>query len=506
MVGLFGTLGTANKGLNAQQKALETTGHNIANANTPGYSRQRVNMQADSPYNVTGIGQVGTGVKINSIIRVVDDFVIGNIRTENSAYNYYSQKADVLGQLETIFNETPFSKGLSSDLATYFDAWSKLGTNPELDNAKTIVLEDGNILTDTINHMAKQIAELSANSLSNLEKSTLDFNGKMQQLDTLNRQIYKVANDGSVPNDLLDQRDAILEGLSDFTKLATSFDQYGRVSVSISGQEVLTHNSLKTISVVVGKDTDGKALVSNGGDSLKPRDVIDQPLEIGQILISDNQTAEEYQALEMTSGAAKGLQEAMGELKQRMSELNNLAFGLAKSVNMIHSDNGKGIDFFELGTDDNFAINIKVNGDIKKDPSKINTGQDLANHEVGDGSRAAAIAKLKDLKLKYPIDLTGKYDQATMTIKNEEGGLTFLGAFVDIVTKNGISKQQADNTVASQDYLLSQLEQRRDSISGVNINEEVSDVMRFQRAFQANSRVISVISEMLDTLINRTGV
>ncbi|WP_314061197.1 flagellar hook-associated protein FlgK [uncultured Vagococcus sp.] len=504
MVGLFGTLGTANKGLNAQQKALETTGHNIANANTPGYSRQRVNMQADRPYNVTGIGQVGTGVKINSIIRVVDDFVIGNIRTENSAYNYYSQKADVLGQLETIFNETPFSKGLSSNLATYFDAWSKLGTNPELDNAKTIVLENGNILTDTINHMAKQMDDLSKNSLSNLEKSTLDFNGKLQQLDTLNRQIYKVSNDGSTPNDLLDQRDAVLESLSDFTKLETSFDQYGRVSVKIGGEEVLTHNSLKTISVVVGKDADGKALVSNGGDSLKPREVVDQPLEVGQILISDNGTT--YKEVEMTSGSAKGLQEAVGELKQRMSELNNFALGLVKSVNMVHSDNGKGINFFELGPDENYALNIKVNQDIKKDPSKINTGQDLTNHEVGDGSRATAMAKLKDVRLKYPVDLAGKYDQETMTIKSEEGGLTFLGAFVDIVTKNGISKQQADNTVASQDYLLSQLEQRRDSISGVNINEEVSDVMRFQRAFQANSRVISVISEMLDTLINRTGV
>lgn len=504
MVGLFGTLGTANKGLNAQQKALETTGHNIANANTPGYSRQRVNMQADSPYTVTGIGQVGTGVRINSIIRVVDDFVIGNIRTENAAYNYYSQKADVLGQLETIFNETPFSKGLSSNLATYFDAWSKLGSNPELDNAKTIVLENGNILTDTINHMAKQIDDLSKNSLSNLEKSALDFNGKLQQLDTLNRQIYKVSNDGSTPNDLLDQRDAILESLSDFTKIDTSFDQYGRVAIKISGQDVLTHNSLKKVSVVVGKDPSGKALVSNGGDSLKPREVVDQPLEIGQILIEDA-TPGSYTTLEMTSGSAKGLQEAMGELTQRMSELNNFALGLADAVNLIHSNAGESLNFFEYGSDGNVALNLKVSSEIKKDPTKINTGADIDNHEVGDGSRAAAIAKLKDVRLKYPVQI-GEYDKTSMTIKSQEGGLTFLGAFVDIVTKNGISKQQADNTVASQDYLLSQLEQRRDSISGVNINEEVTDVMRFQRAFQANSRVISVISEMLDTLINRTGV
>jgi flagellar hook-associated protein 1 FlgK len=93
-----------------------------------------------------------------------------------------------------------------------------------------------------------------------------------------------------------------------------------------------------------------------------------------------------------------------------------------------------------------------------------------------------------------------------MSFENEDGGLTFLGSFIDIVTKNGISKQQADNKVTSQEYLLSQLQQRKDSISSVNVNEEVTDVIRFQRAFQANSKVISVVSEMLDTLINRTGV
>ena len=93
-----------------------------------------------------------------------------------------------------------------------------------------------------------------------------------------------------------------------------------------------------------------------------------------------------------------------------------------------------------------------------------------------------------------------------MTITPQEGGLTFSGAYVDMVTKNGISKQQADQTMASQESLLTLLEQRKESVSGVSINEEVTDVIRFQRAFEANSKVISVISEMLDTLINRTGV
>lgn len=506
MVGLFGTLGTANKGLNVQQKALETSGHNIANANTVGYSRQRVNMSADNPYHMVGIGQVGTGVKISSITRLVDDFVISNMRQETSSYHQYEQKSDILGQLEVIFNETPLHKGLSSSLGTYFDSWSKLGSNPEMDNAKSIVLENGNILTDTINHMAKQIDELSHNTLSILEKSALDFNGKLEQLDVINRQIYKVSNDGSIPNDLLDQRDMILEELATFSKIDTSFDKYGRVSVKIDNQNVLTHNEMKKISVVVGKNPDGTSLVSEGGDSLKPRVTVPEKYEMGQIIISDAKaTSPTFTPLDVSSGVSKGLQESMVEINNRMTELNNFVFNLATSVNMVHSNDSEGINFFDIGSDKNYALNLKVKDEIKKDPSKINTGEDLSHAEIGDGSRATAISKLKETRLKYPTDFKS-YDKASMSFKDEEGGLTFLGSFVDIVTKNGISKQQADNKVISQEYLLSQLQQRRDSISGVNVNEEVTDVIRFQRAFQANSKVISVVSEMLDTLINRTGV
>lgn len=511
MAGLFGTLGTANKGMNAQQKALETTSHNISNANTPGFSRQRVNLQADLPYTMTGIGQIGTGVKVSSITRIVDDFVVKNIRNETSALHQYEVKSDILGQLEGIFNEGDDVKGLSYDLSVYFDSWTKLANNPEFDNAKSILSENGSTLTDNINHMAIQIDDLKNNTLSTLEKSVLDVNGKLTELQDINSQIYKLQNDGVYPNDLLDRRDSLLKDIAGFSKVDASFDQYGRVSVKMDGQDILTPNSLSTISVVVGHDKDGNALVSHGGNSLVNRETVDQKgLKVGQLMISnDKQNAKDYQTLDVISGSSKGHQDALTELDQRLEELNQFAFGLASSVNMIHSDNGKSIDFFDLGSDKNYARNLKVSDEIKKDPKKINAAQNIDNHEVGDGSRALAISRLKDITFNYPItkaDLDAAYDENKMTFKAVDGGLTFLGSFVDIVTKNGISKQQADNKMMAQDYIVNQLEVKNSSISGVNINEEVSGVIRYQRAFQANAKVISVISEMLDTLINRTGV
>lgn len=523
MTGLFGTLGTANSGMNTQQTALETSSHNIANANTPGYSRQRADMETNQPYTYTGIGQIGTGSKVNSISRASDQFVLANIRKENSVYNQYKQKADVLGQIESIFNESPGQKAISDDLAAYFDAWSQLANNPESNTAKLIVVENGNNLAENINRTAKQLETLHNDTVSVLEKNVLDFNSKLEELNEINQQLFKASADGGTPNDLLDRRDMLLEDLSGFGNIETTFDEYGRVSVKMGGETILAPGEIKTISVVVGTDANGQPLVSEGGNLTNEKVPLTngENYPVGQLLISDpKDTPPTFQPIAVESGAAKGLQEGLAEIDARTEEFNIFTFNLATSVNIIHSDGGKGDDFFTLGdpNDPNFAKNIKVNDKLKKDPSLVNAGKEVrvpdpnnpgeylpSDGSVGDGTRAKEIGKLKDTKLGYP-NATFDYDPDTMTIKDEPGGSTLLGSYIDIVTKNGIAKQQADNRVTTQEFLLFQLEDRKYSVSGVNINEEITDVMRFQRAFQANARVISVVSDLLDTLINRTGV
>ncbi|MBO0476949.1 flagellar hook-associated protein FlgK [Vagococcus sp. DIV0080] len=524
MSGLFGTLGTANSGMNTQQIGLETSSHNIANANTPGYSRQRAEMQANTPYTYTGIGQIGTGSKVSAITRASDQFVLASIRKENALYNQYQYKADVLGKMEVIFNETPGQKSLSDDINAYFDAWSQLSNNPDSSTAKTIVVENGNNLTDNMNHIAKELDSLRNETVSILEKNVMDFNAKLEELNELNQQIFKASQDGSVPNDLLDRRDMILEDLSGFGNIETSFDEYGRASVSLGGEKLVGPGEpVKTISVVVGVDENGQPIVSEGGNLTGENITLEngESYPVGQLLISnpkDNPPV--FSPIEVESGAAKGLQEGLVEIDKRTQEFNEFVFNFATAVNIIHSDNGKGADFFTLGdpNDPNFAMNIKVNEDIRNDHSLVNAGKEVrvpdpdnpgeylpSEGASGDGSRAAAMGKLADTRLGYP-NAVFEYDPDTMTIKNEAGGSTPHGAYVDIVTKNGIAKQQADNRVTSQEFLLFQLEDRKFATSGVNINEEITDVMRFQRAFQANARVITVVTDLLDTLINRTGV
>lgn len=475
MSGLFGTLNNATKGLLVQQSALQTTSHNISNANTEGYSRQKVTMVADNPYTLGGIGQLGTGVRIASIDRIVDPYVNNQLRNENSSLEMYSQKSDVLGQLEGIFNE-PSTTGLNNNLSKVFASWTYLGSNPELATAKTMVAQNSETFTDTLHHMSNQIDNLHAGTVQDIKKNVLDFNSKVTQLDSLNKQIFNMTSQGQAPNDLLDQQDKILSELSGIAGVEATYDKFNRVSVSIGGQPVLTEKSIAELSVA--KDP------------------------VGQLTVNDK-------TVDITSGTIKGSQEALVEIDVKKQDLNELAYTFATAVNKVHSDGGKGTDFFDLSetVDGNYAASIQVNKEILNDVSKINAGKNIETVVGGDGTRAQAIAALQNTKLDYstnPLEL--KYNETTMTIDNQPGGSTVAGAYNDSVTQMGIVKQQSDNMVDSQGSLVSLLEARRDSVSGVSINEEVTNTITYQSAFEANSRIISVVSEMLDTLINRTGV
>lgn len=473
MSGLFGTLNNATKGLLVQQSALQTTSHNISNANTEGYSRQKVTMVADNPYTLGGIGQLGTGVRIASIDRIVDPYVNNQLRNENSSLEMYNQKSDVLGQLEGIFNE-PSTTGLNNNLSKVFASWTYLGSNPELATAKTMVAQNSETFTDTLHHMSNQIDNLHKGTVQDIEKNVLDFNSKVTQLDSLNKQIFNMTSQGQAPNDLLDQQDKILSELSGIAGVEATYDKFNRVSVTVGKQEVLTTDKINKVSAT----------------------------DAGQLKVNNTN-------IEITSGTIKGSQEALVEIDVKKQDLNELAYTFATAVNKVHSDGGKGTDFFDLSetVDGNYAASIQVNKEILNDVSKINAGKNIETVVGGDGTRAQAIAALQNTKLDYstnPLEL--KYNATTMTIDNQPGGSTVAGAYNDSVTQMGIVKQQSDNMVDSQGSLVSLLEARRDSVSGVSINEEVTNTITYQSVFEANSRIISVVSEMLDTLINRTGV
>jgi flagellar hook-associated protein 1 FlgK len=460
MSGIFNTLNTANKGLLASQTSLHTVGHNISNANTDGYSRQRVELKADLAYTYGGVGQLGTGVKMSAIVRLVDDYVTKQIRKENGTLQQYTAKSEVMEQLEIIFNE-PSDTGLNFNLGEMFDSWQELSKNPESLNSKTIVVEKSRTMAETLNHIANQLSSLKEDTVGQIEKNAMDFNSIVEKIDTLNKQIFNISIKGQVPNDLLDQRDLLLKDLSSIADINATPDSYGRVKIEVGGETILDESSRKEIAY----------------DKTS-----------GNLTLKDDTT----KTLDVKSGKILGYKTALTELDKEMKNLDDFAKTMATAINDMHSKGVHKEDFFASEDGGEItASNIKVNIDENKVNAGYPTteGGNTIDPPEGDGSLALDIARLRNEKLPFG-----------------NGENTIEGAYNDIVTKVGISKEQSDNMVENQETLLDQLTLRRESTSGVSIDEEVTNMIKFQSAYEANAKMISVLSEMLDVLINRTGV
>lgn len=507
MTGLFGVLNAGTNGMSAAQAAMQTTSNNISNANTDGYSRQRVNLVTSNPYTLAGVGQLGTGVRMESVTRVVDDYLVKQSFTENASLEKFTQKADVLSQLESVFNE-PSETGLNNKLTEFYESWKYLSSNPELTTSKTMVSQQAQTLTDTVSHMGAQLDSLQDGTVQAISKKVLDFNTKVEQLESINTQIFSVITKGEMPNTLLDQRDKLVGELSGITSVEAKTDAYQRTFISIDGEEILGANKRQVLSVAIGATSgDGTSISTNGSMSKTVESSESYPA--GTLLLK--QTAEDgstqFMELSSKSGHISGSQEALVEIDRGIQELNQLVSTVANAVNLVHSDNGTGIPFFDLGDDpDNVISNLKVNAAILEDPSKIVAGKSLTGQVAGDGTRARAIADIQSTALSYSSEEPIALDADTLKITAQSNGTTTADAYNDIITRVGISKQQADFMMENQNEVVSFLEQRKSSISGVSINEEVVNIMKFQSAFQANAKVLAVTSEMLDTLINRTGV
>lgn len=483
MSGIFSTLNTANKGLQAQQAALHTVSHNISNANTEGYSRQRVDLKADLAFTLGGVGQLGTGVKMTGIVRLVDDYVTKQIRQENGTLSKFSVKSEVLEQLEIIYNE-PSDTSLNFNMGEMFDAWTELSKNPEMLTAKSIVVEKSKTMTNTLNHIANQLEGLKSDTVELIGSNVKKFNSIVGSLDALNKQIFNIGIKGQVPNDLLDQRDLMLKDLSSVTDFTTSFDENGRVGIKVETGIPATDTTVLSF--------DGSTKLEMNSD-------------IGVITLEDDNTPPTSVSFSPKTGEIAGYKDVLAEIDAQIAELDKFAVTMANAINKVHKEGmGGGLenDFFRL--DDGSAItaaNIKVNKVLQDNNSLVNAGK-TSTSAVGDGERALAISSVRNAKLGGAFN----FDTTTMKWTDDPNGNTIESAYNGMVTNVGISKQQSDNMVANQEVLLDQLVLRRESTSGVSIDEEVTNMIKFQKSFEANARVIQVLSEMLDTLINRTGV
>ena len=219
MAGLLGTLNTAKSGMNVSQVAIQTTSHNISNINTPGYSRQKVSQTASSPYSNPamnssfGAGQIGTGAQINDVTRIRNSFYDYQFRSESHEYGTTSIKYDYFNNIESIFNE-PSDSAISSTLNNFFNSWNELSKDPESTGTKSVVIENAKYLANNINNVYGKLESLEESLKSQQDYIIDEINSMLSQIEELDKNIKIVQGTGKSPNDMLDQRDVLLDDLS----------------------------------------------------------------------------------------------------------------------------------------------------------------------------------------------------------------------------------------------------------------------------------------------------
>ena len=232
MSSTFMGLETSKRGLSAQQSALYTVGHNISNANTEGYSRQRVNLQPTQGFPGMGTnapkmpGFLGTGVEAGSVERVRDKFVDNQFRQETNKLGYWQSKSEVITQVEDILNE-PSDYGLAQTLNEFWNSLQDLNVNPEDGGARAVVAQRGVAVADSFNYMANSISQVQANTGNEIGISLKDINSVVEQIANLNRQIKDIEPNGYLPNDLYDARDTLIDQLSTYFPLDLKYTNSG---------------------------------------------------------------------------------------------------------------------------------------------------------------------------------------------------------------------------------------------------------------------------------------
>ncbi|REB08857.1 flagellar hook-associated protein FlgK [Sporosarcina sp. BI001-red] len=529
----FMGLETSKRGLQTQQSALYTTGHNISNANTLGYSRQRVNMEATSGFPGVGLnagtmpGFLGTGVQAGSIQRIRDGFVDKQFRDETNKLGYWEAQTDAISQMEDVLAE-PSDYGLQQSLTDFWKSLGVLSTDPENGGSRAVVVERGVAVADSFNYIHKSMKNIQDNLGKEIGASVNTINSILKQVGDLNKQISEVEPNGYMPNDLYDARDNLLDQLSQLVPIEVKYEKSGGNALAIAEGSVTV--TIKTKDSEGLKVVDGKEFAQmrtksavTSTDNVNPNGAIEgfylvklnpdgSDMKVDKNMVQETGTSTyiRHESF-LDQGKLKSLVNSFGKTGEvagskveglypdMIAKLNTMAQKFAEKFNEVHmsgtdSDGDKGEAFFTPYTENEkgeiTAENIKVNSAILEDPSKLAASDSaVGSAEVGNGNNAK---NLGDVLFDKNIDLGNDSVQSYFSGK--------------IIGELGVKGQQAINMTKNAGTLLGAVSNRRDSISSVSLDEEMTNMIQFQQAYNASARMVTVVDETLDKIINGMGI
>ncbi|MDK2934104.1 MAG: flagellar hook-associated protein 1 [Clostridiales bacterium] len=513
----FFGLDIATRGLFTSQRALDITNHNINNVNTPGYSRQVGVQKASSAIGLfDGTGMVGTGSEVTAVKRMRDDFIDFKYWSENVSLGEWETKQTAMDELEAIFMDTEES-GFTKVLGEFFSAIQELSKDPSSLQAREMVKSKGVTAAKYFNETAAQLQKMRDDYNYAVKLKVDEINTYVKQIRDINEQIYKSELDGNTANDLRDQRTLLVDKLSKLVNIQANEVVVGRLpsgrenrhfQITLNGSYLVNHFDAYELEYFESDGTNspmdsgmydvrwkdsGNRMVPKGGE-LK-----------GYIDVRDGQAVNgQYKGIpyyidkldEFARNFAKAFNEGIFRDGNKYYDGHAGGVGLDGSTGVrffTYEENKSAkssADFMASGADMDAryqnitAFNIAISSDIENDISKIAAAS--ANGEVGNNENIDQLLKIR-------------HDTKMFAEGAPEDFMKSL------IANLGVDAQQAVRVASNQDSIVKQIENRRLSVSGVSIDEEMANMVKYQHAYNAAARMITVIDEIYDVTINRMG-
>lgn len=471
---LNSVLGSARLALQAQTSAMETASHNIANATVDGYSRQRIDLQPNTPM-YTPNGAIGTGVVVADVTRVRDTMLDTTYRSQVSQSSQYGVRRDLMANVSNVFGE-PSATGLSSTLDQFWASWGDLANSPNSTAAKSVVQQRGAQLASTLNRFSTDLDNISTTASAQVDSQVASFNQYASQVADLNQKIVAAESGGQSANDLRDIRDRALDEMNKIAPVTVSESHNGSDTVYLSNMSVVDGVSAKQIST----DRTGGTLtlkLSGYSTNIAPDGAL---------------------------GAAVGVIDT--DIPNAKRQLDDMAAGLVAKINAIHSTGwtqagdalgganwnasapptGSKVDFFDPSK--TTAATISLSSAVASSASYIAAGS--VQNASGNNDIANAMAGMRN-----DTSSIMKSDSSTQTT-------SFGEYYRDLVTRVGVGASEADTSATVYDTLATQADAQRQSVSGVSTDDELIEMTKRQQAYSAAAKVITVASAMSQTLLD----
>jgi len=546
---MTGLLGTALSGLMAFQRSLDTTSHNIANVNTDGYSRQRVEFGA-RPAEFSGAGYIGQGVDIATVSRSYDQFVTSQLTSSTSAFAETSTFSAMASQVDSIVSDE--ATGLSPALKSFFNAVNEVANDPSSLPVRQVMVSEAESLTQQFNTVSSRFEDLHNQSNKQMQASVDDINTFADGIASLNNKIVAGSSQtsgGQLPNDLLDQRDALLAKIAEKISISTLAQQDGSISVFIgNGQSLVLGASAARLSLAGSNiDPAHKNILVDGQDiskqitggelsgTLKFRDEVLEPARQQLGLVAAG-FAVQFNAAHTAgfdlNGDAGTDMFGFGMPALTVPVTANPNNSAGSSVTAVYDPNTAsqlypcdymlsydGTDYSLKRLSDNTIANVgpgptitgpgfilSTSGVAANDSFLIRPTFDAAKKMTAlltDPVKIAAAGTTGGPGSPVPGDNMAALNLADLEKKSGllGGKATFSGAYGQLVTKVGTLTQAAKIGSSAQEVLFNQAKQARENLAGVNLDEEAANMIKFQQSYQAAAQVIAIANSLFNTLI-----